>query len=242
MPARRARPVTGDGPDLARPHGRAFEVDAVLFDFDGVLVDSREATDRLWRAWAARHGLDGDAIMAVAHGRRSVELVESFAPHLDAAVEAGAVETRAAATADGVVAMPGAERLLRELAGHAPDRWAIVTSATHALVRARLAAARLSTPAVLVTAGDVARGKPAPDAYRLAARRLGVAPKHALVFEDAPNGVEAARAAGMDVIGITRHQGRESLSRATALIPDLRHVDLMPRARDPARRLRVQLS
>lgn len=224
------------------PDGPAFEVDALLFDFDGVLVDSRAATDRLWRAWAARHGLDGDAIMAVAHGRRSVELVESFAPHLDAAREAGGIETRAAASADGVAAMPGAETLLRELSSGAPDRWAIVTSATEALLRVRLAAARLSTPTVLVAAADVARGKPAPDGYRLAAERLGVAPEHALVFEDAPNGVAAARAAGMDVIGITPHQGLESLSRATALVPDLRHVRVAPNPGDSARRLRVQLS
>jgi sugar-phosphatase len=166
---------------------------AVISDLDGVLVDSAAATSRAWERWGRRHGFDGAAIQAANHGRPARAVV---AEHVDiAAVEAEAGFLLAAEIADtcGVDAFPGAAGVL------ALPVVAIATSCTLALAHARLAAAGLAVPGVLVSSDQVARGKPAPDPYLLAAERLGVDPAGCLVLEDAPAGIAAGRAAGMTV-------------------------------------------
>jgi sugar-phosphatase len=182
--------------------------DALLFDLDGVLIDSTGNIIRHWRNWAEHHGLDFEAILRTAHGVRSVETIRRYAPGLDAEQEAARIEALEVADTDGVVAMPGARALLEGLPA---GKWAIVTSGTEALARARLNRAGLPIPQVLVTADDVHNGKPAPDPYLLGAQRLGIQPAQGIVLEDAEAGIRAGRAAGMRVIGIAGTHPPESL-------------------------------
>lgn len=175
-------------------------VSAVLFDLDGVLVESRESTERVWLAWAQKNGIEEGALRSAMHGVRSAEVVRSLRPDLDAAAEADEIERRQAEDTEGLRAIPGAVAALQALK---PDRIAVVTSGTRPLALARLAAVGIEPPAVIVFAGDVARGKPDPEGYLLGAQELGAAPADCVVLEDAPAGIQAGRAAGMHVVGIT---------------------------------------
>ena len=170
---------------------------AVLSDLDGVLVDSMAATSRAWAAWGARHGLDGAAIQAANHGKPAAAVVAQFVAPEAIAAEAAVLERLEVADTGGVVALPGAAGVL------ALPTVAIATSCVMPLARARIAAAGLDAPAVLVTSDQVGNGKPAPDSYLLAAERLGVDPADCLVLEDAPAGVAAGRAAGCAVWAVT---------------------------------------
>jgi sugar-phosphatase len=173
-------------------------VRTILSDLDGVLVDSHAAIMRAWRWWGARHGIDGEAIENVPHGRPSRAVIELLAPHLDAEAEARALDLHEAADTEGVVALPGAHELF---AGEEPV--AVVTSGTLPHATARLRATGLPIPAVLVTPERLRAGKPDPEGYLLAARELGAAPADCVVLEDAPAGLAAGRAAGMHVVAIT---------------------------------------
>lgn len=188
--------------------------DAILFDLDGVLIDSTSCIVRHWQHWADHHGLPLDRIMQAAHGVRTVETIRLVAPHLDADVEADAFTVREVADTDGVVAIAGAAALLASLPA---DAWAIVTSGSAALAQARLVRAGLPIPAALVTADDVTQGKPAPEPYLAGARRLGVPVERCIVVEDAPAGVAAGVAAGMRVVGILSTHSREELLAQGAL-------------------------
>ena len=170
----------------------------ILSDLDGVLVDSHESIMRAWQWWGALHGVEAQAIESVQHGRPSGEVIAALTPDLDAAAESRAIDLRQADDTEGVVALPGAHELL---AGSEPV--AIVTSCTIPLATARLRAAGLPIPEVLVTPERLALGKPDPEGYLLAARELGADPGDCVVLEDAPAGVDAGRAAGMHVVGIT---------------------------------------
>ena len=183
----------------------------VLSDLDGVLVDSHESIMRAWRSWGERHGVERSAIEAVQHGRPSGEVIAALTPHLDASRESTAIDLLQADDTDGVVALPGAAELLD---GLAPGAVAVVTSCTLPLATARLRAAGLAAPAVLVTPERLARGKPDPEGYLLAARELGADPADCVVLEDAPAGVEAGRAAGMHVVGVLTTHAAEELAAA----------------------------
>ena len=197
---------------------RATAARAILFDLDGVLVDSARCVERTWRQWAARHGLDPDAIVAVAHGRRTLETIPEVAPHLDVAAEVAALEAIESTTTDGVYEIPGARELLEQLP---PDRWAIVTSGARSVATLRIRHTGLPMPRVLVCADEITHGKPHPEGYLTAAARLGILPDDCVVIEDAPAGVDAARAAGMRSIGIAGTFPAEALARADLVIPNL---------------------
>ncbi|MGC1451548.1 MAG: HAD family hydrolase [Candidatus Sulfotelmatobacter sp.] len=200
-----------------------FSCSAILFDLDGVLADSTRAVDREWREWAARKGVDGDAIMAIAHGVRTVEVIKRVAPHLDADAEAGEIENHEAHDQQGVVVMPGAAELLRSL----PEgRWGVVTSGSRLLATNRLRYCGLPVPEVLVTSDDVTHGKPHPEPYLKGAERLGVSPAECLVIEDAPAGIESARVAGTTVVGITSTYGAAALEQANAVIRKLAQIQV----------------
>ena len=178
---------------------RALTCRGLLFDLDGVLIDSSANIERHWQNWGAQHGIDVSNVMQIAHGVRTVETMGRIAPHLDAEVEAAKFTAAEVLDTAGVVLIPGAQELL---AGLPPGVWAIVTSAGRELAPARLGAVGLPAPAVLVTAEDVKNGKPHPEPYLAGARRLGLQPGDCLVVEDAPAGVQAGRAAGMRVLGV----------------------------------------
>ena len=177
------------------------EFAAFLFDMDGTVLTSIVAAERVVGAWAREHGLDVDAFLPTIHGRRMIETLQALAlPGVDPETEARAINAAEMADVDGVDAIDGAKAFLAALPD---DRWAIVTSAPRELAKVRLAAAGLPLPAVLVTAEDVERGKPAPDCFLLAAQRLGHPIEDCLVFEDAPAGIAAAEAAGASIVVIT---------------------------------------
>jgi mannitol-1-/sugar-/sorbitol-6-phosphatase len=196
-------------------------VRAVLFDLDGVLVESREATERVWMAWARKNGVGEEELRSAMHGVRSVEVVRTVRPELDAEAEAAGIEEAQAVDTEGLRAIPGAAAALSALR---EDRVAVVTSATRRLAAARLAAAGIAPPAVMVTAEEVTRGKPDPEGYLAAAGRLGVDPAEALVVEDAPPGVEAGRAAGAAVVGVTSTHAAPELGAADVVIETLEEL------------------
>jgi sugar-phosphatase len=193
-------------------------VSAVLFDLDGVLVESRLATERVWLAWASKNGIDEEELRSAMHGVRSADVVRALRPDLDAVIESDEIERRQAVDVDGLRAVPGAAAALRALKG---DRVAVVTSGTRPLALARLAAVGIEPPAVMVFASDVTRGKPDPEGYLTAARRLGVDPAEALVVEDAPPGIEAGRAAGMATVAVPTTHPPDELRRADVVLGSL---------------------
>ncbi|MBD8190573.1 HAD-IA family hydrolase [Pseudomonas fluorescens] len=180
---------------LARPY-RAF-----LFDMDGTLLNSIAAAERVWSTWAERHRLDVAAFLTTIHGARAIDTITRQAlPGVDPQVEAQWITEAEINDVDGVVAISGAVEFLNNVPG---DQWALVTSAPKALALRRLKAAGITPPAVLVTAEDVAIGKPNPACYVLGAQRLGVSVQDCLVFEDATVGIRAGEAAGADVLVVT---------------------------------------
>jgi mannitol-1-/sugar-/sorbitol-6-phosphatase len=203
-------------------------VAAVLFDLDGVLVESREATERVWVDWARQNGIEDGALRAAMHGVRSADVIRALRPDLDAVVESEEIERRQAEDVDGLVAIPGAVAALGALKA---DRVGVVTSGTRPLALARLAAVGIEPPVVMVFADDVERGKPDPEGYLRAARRLGADPAEAVVVEDAPPGIEAAKAAGAATVGVTSTHAREELAAADVVIESLEELPWVLAAR-----------
>lgn len=196
---------------------------AILFDMDGVLIDSAPAVERVWRKWARQQGLDPEFVIAQAHGRRSVETIRAVAPHMNAERENRKVEQMEIEDREGVIALPGAIDLLRVLP---PSRFAIVTSATRPLALARLGYAGLPAPRHIVTADDVVDGKPSPEPYLNGARLLGFDPVDCLVFEDTPAGIASGRSAGMRVVALQTTYPLSELQAAGSVIKNLANVSI----------------
>ncbi|MCM1941574.1 HAD-IA family hydrolase [Streptomyces sp. G3] len=194
---------------------------ALLLDMDGTLVNSDAAVERVWRRWADRHGLDGDEVMKVVHGRQGYASMAMLLP--DRPMEQNHADNArmlAEETADteGVVAIPGAAQFLASLRG-LPH--ALVTSADVALSTARMAAAGLAQPDVRVTAESVGASKPDPEGFLKGAAELGIAPADCIAFEDSGAGIAAARAAGMRVVGVGPRAG---LHGPDVVVEDLARV------------------
>jgi sugar-phosphatase len=198
-----------------------FSAKAILFDMDGVLMDSTPSVERVWRTWAAKYGLDQERIASLAHGRRSIETIRAVAPQLDAEKENIVVEQMEIDDKEGVTALPGAAELLAHLP---PDRFAIVTSATRPLAVARLGYAGIPVSRHMITANDVIHGKPSPEPFLKGAALLGFAPVDCLVFEDSPAGIASARSAGMKAIALQTTYPADQLQAAHAIIGDLADV------------------
>ena len=196
----------------------ALRCRAILFDLDGVLVDSAERVEKTWREWAARHRLDAGLVIAAAHGRRTVETVALVAPHLSVDAELRTLETSEATNSDGVYEIAGARDLLRRLP---PSRWAIVTSGIRAVAEFRILHTGLPQPAVMICAEEISRGKPDPEGYLAAAGRLGFSPADCVVIEDAPPGIDAAKAAGMRAIAIATTYPADRLIGADGVVARL---------------------
>jgi sugar-phosphatase len=204
---------------LPPPNDLVLDADAIVFDCDGVLVDSDASVVAAWSTWAIAYDLEPESVIAVCHGQPSRSTVRVF---IDPAGEAAAlalIDRLELEAAGEVGALPGARELLAAL----PEgRWGVFTSGTRALAMARLTAAGIPPPAILITADDVANGKPSPDGYQLALERLGADAARAVVVEDAPTGIAAARAAGVGtVIGIG---SRASGQPVDAVVADLRGI------------------
>ena len=183
----------------------------ILFDLDGVLVDSTPAVARVWAGWAREHGFDADQVVKEAHGRPSISTIRELLPHADHTAEDREVERREIADVDGVIPLPGAMELLQALPLR---RWAIVTSCTRPLAGVRIGAAGLPKPRHLVTSTDVKHGKPDPEPYLKGAQLLGVPASECIVVEDAPAGIRAGKAAGARVIALRTTATDDELQQA----------------------------
>ena len=192
----------------------------ILFDLDGVLVDSTPAVERVWHGWAKEHGFAPEDVVRRAHGRPSMTTIRELLPDGDHEKENSEVERREIADVDGVVPLPGALELLL---GLPQEAWTIVTSCTRRLAHVRIAAAGLPVPKRLVTSTDVERGKPDPEPYRKGAEFLGLAPADCLVVEDAPAGICAGKAAGARVLALRTTSADAELQAAGAdwIVDDL---------------------
>ena len=200
---------------------RAFG--AFLFDMDGTVLNSIAAAERIWAAWAVRHGVDVEKFLPTIHGVRAVDTITRLnLPGVDAEAQAAFITEAEIEDVEGIVEIPGAAAFLNSLP---IDRWAIVTSAPRDLALRRMAAAGIPEPAVMITAEDVKAGKPDPAGYLLAAKRLGLEPADCLIFEDATVGIQAAEAAGAPLMIITAtHQHPIETPHAT--IASYREVTL----------------
>lgn len=186
---------------------------ALLFDMDGVLIDSTHAVARVWTNWAIEHGFDPHEVVHRAHGRPSLSTVKDYLPHADHEAENLIIEEREVNDVEGIVPWPGALELLSSLP---LDRWAIVTSCTRRLAEVRLAAGGLPRPDLFITSTDVVHGKPAPDPYLKGAITLGFRPEECVVVEDVAAGVRAGKAAGCRVIGLRTTVAADELIAAGA--------------------------
>jgi sugar-phosphatase len=171
----------------------------VLFDLDGVLVDSTPAVSRVWTIWANKHGFSPEETVRRAHGRPSITTIRELLPNADHDAENSVVEQMEIEDLEDVVALPGAAELLQSLPA---NRWTVVTSCTRPLALVRLRAAGLPVPGKIITSNDIVNGKPHPEPYLKGAELLGLAAADCVVFEDAPAGIRAGKAAGAKVIAL----------------------------------------
>ncbi|MGH9676742.1 MAG: HAD family hydrolase [Candidatus Acidiferrum sp.] len=203
----------------------------VLFDLDGVLVDSTPAVTRVWTTWALGHGLDPEYVVRMAHGRPSIASIRELLPQADHEAEDHEVERREIADVDGVIPLPGALELLRALP---VERWAIATSCTRELAYVRIRAAGLPLPRQLITSSDVRKGKPDPEPYLMAAASLGLPAGNCIVVEDAPAGIRAGKSAGACVLALRTTASNEEILHAGAdwIVDDLSALRLSEQPRD----------
>jgi sugar-phosphatase len=186
---------------------------ALLFDLDGVLINSTPAVARVWRQWAIEHGFNPEEVVARAHGRPSLTTVREYLPNADHDAENREVERREIEDLEGVIPLPGALDLL---AGLPADRWTIVPSCTRPLAEVRIRAAGLPLPKQMITSNDIRHGKPHPEPYLKGAALLGFPPTECVVCEDVPAGVCAGKAAGAKVIAFKTTVAESELREAGA--------------------------
>lgn len=195
----------------------------ILLDIDGTLVDSTAAVERSWRTWAREYGLDPEEVLRICHGRRTQDIIPKFVPPRQQAAAVARELALELTDLDGVVALPGARQLRDALP---PEQWAAVTSGERSLMTARLLAAQLPLPEVLISAEDVSTGKPSPEGYLKAAAALGFDAGQCLVVEDAPAGISAGRAAGARVLAVMTSHDAAELADADVVVADLSCVSV----------------
>jgi sugar-phosphatase len=200
-----------------------FQCDAVIFDLDGVLVDSSTLIERHWWKWASKHGIDPAESLHAILGLTTAEGIRLVAPHLDAEVEANKIDTAEAKDTEGVTAYEG----VMEMLGTIPGRWwGVATSGTRDTAVARMQTAGLTVPEVLISADDVTRGKPEPEPYLIAAQRMQVQPERCIVIEDSAGGLRSGLAAGMTVIAVASTHSPHELEMARALVKEIRDIKI----------------
>jgi sugar-phosphatase len=170
---------------------------ALLFDMDGVLIDSTSAVARIWKQWATERGFDPEPVASRAQGRPSITTIRELLPGADHLAENREIERREMEDLAGVTAWPGSRQILSRLPA---QLWALVTSSTRPLAEVRLRAAGLPLPRFLVTGSDVVHGKPHPEPFLKGAALLGLSADHCIVIEDTPAGIQAGKAAGARVL------------------------------------------
>jgi len=206
---------------------------ALLFDLDGVLIDSTRAVARVWTRWAQEHGFDPEEVVSRAHGRPSIATIRDFLPAADPAMANHEVERREMQDLEGVVALPGARELLQAVP---QNRWAIVTSGTRPLAEVRLRASGLIVPTRMITADDIIRGKPHPEPYLKGAAFLGAEPQDCPVLEDSPAGIRSGKAARARVIAFRGTYPDSELKSAGAdwIVNNCAEISILPTAEPQA--------
>lgn len=204
---------------------------ALLFDLDGVLINSTPAVARVWRRWAVERGFNPEEVVERAHGRPSLTTIREYLPNADHHAENREVERREIQDLEGVVPLPGALELLASLPS---DRWTIVTSCTRPLAEVRIKAAGLPLPPKMITSTDIVHGKPNPEPFLKGSALLGFAAHQCVVFEDVPAGVRAGKAAGARVIAFTTTVDKSALQDAGAdfVLRNCAEVHLASSAKD----------
>jgi mannitol-1-/sugar-/sorbitol-6-phosphatase len=204
---------------------------ALLFDLDGVLINSTPAVARVWWRWAVEHGFNPEEVVARAHGRPSMATVRDYLPNADHEAENREVERREIEDLEGVVPLPGALDLLSRLP---EDRWTIVTSCTRPLAEVRIKATGLPLPHEMITSNDIQHGKPHPEPYLKGASVLGFPAEECVVLEDVPAGVRAGKSAGARVIAFTTTVKATGLKEAGAdwIMNSCADIRLLDRVKD----------
>ncbi|ORE01753.1 HAD-like protein [Rhizopus microsporus var. microsporus] len=188
---------------------------AFIFDLDGTIIDTTPQVVKFWTELAIQNGLDPEQILATSHGRRTIETLERWMPHLATNEYVIELETKLAQQKEGVSILPGVLNLFEAIS---PDDWTINTASTHMMATARLLQFEIKAPKEMATGDKLTFGKPHPEGYLLAAKLINRDPKDCLVFEDAPAGVKAAIAAGMQCVACTTTHTVEQLKDAGATI------------------------
>jgi mannitol-1-/sugar-/sorbitol-6-phosphatase len=219
---------------INRMPSHTLSVRGILFDMDGVLISSTAADERCWLRWAKHHKMEGAFSLQSTHGRRALDTLRAIRPDLDPVIEQRRLEDYDAEDHSGLIILPGVQKLLASLP---PDRWTIVTSATTRLLEGRLSFAALPLPVVLVSAENVADGKPHPEPYLTGARLLGFRPAECLVIEDSPAGVASGNAAGCKVLAVLSSHSHSELIGADWFVDSLEQVSA---ARQPDGSLHIR--
>jgi sugar-phosphatase len=201
---------------------------AVLFDMDGTLVDSTSIVERAWEWWAKRHGIPLDALLSFSHGRPTISTMDKFLPGRDHTEDLYEMARYEETQLEGILAVPGAIEVVRALHNHP---WAIVTSAWRTLAEARVKAAGLPLPKVIVPVDEIQNGKPHPEGFLYAADQLGVPAQECLVFEDTRPGIDAGLSAGMHVVALSTTVPANQLKHRP-LIRNFYDVTIQPNGRN----------
>ncbi|KAK9722360.1 DL-glycerol-3-phosphatase [Basidiobolus ranarum] len=196
---------------------------AILFDMDGTLIDTTPAVIRYWKRFCSKHNVVEEDLFKFSHGKRSIETIRQFVPHLATPEQVEIMENEAVEDTEGIVAIDGSHNLLKSLP---PDTWGVVTSACLPMAIARIQQQNLPLPKVLVTGDKVVHGKPHPEGYLKGAEQLNVSPEDCLVFEDAPAGISAALSSGMKVIGVISTHSKEDLTGVLTHIKSYDELDI----------------
>lgn len=202
---------------------KTYRCDGIIFDLDGVLVDSTTTIERHWWDWATKHGIDPAESLHAILGLTTAEGIRLVAPHLDAEAEADEIDSAEAKDTEGVVAYEGVEALLEAIPA---GWWSVATSGTRDTAVARMITAGLNVPDVLISANDVVRGKPEPEPYLLAAERMEVQAEGCVVVEDSSGGIRAGLAAGMRVIGVASTHTPEELEMADTIVKTISEINV----------------
>lgn len=217
--------------------GTLITTRAILFDMDGTLVDSTAAVERIWGRWARNNGVPFESFVHRMHGRRAIDTMREVAPPgVDPELAVQQIDEEELVETDGIVAIPGATELIAALP---KNSWALVTSARPALARARMTAAGLPMPDIVVASTDIAQGKPHPECYACALDKMGLAVGQAIAFEDASAGVASASAAGCRTIALATNASWDHLPEQEWL-PDLSYITLEDVQADGTLHLRVR--
>ena len=189
----------------------------MLFDMDGTLVDSTQIVELAWGPWAARHKIPVEDVLGFSHGRPTIATLEHFLPGRDHSEELEELSRFEETQLEGIQAVPGAAELLYTLEKQ-KHPWAIVTSAGRKLAEARIIAAGLPLPQVMVPVDEIRNGKPDPEGFLRAAEQLGVAPEDCVVFEDTRPGIDAGVSAGMQVVGLLTTYSAQELRHQPLIV------------------------